>query len=171
MRFHLSLILLLGMALGLLGCDKPTDDRAQIRQICVEAVAMAQKHDSKGLLEFTTADFQAFPGGRSQADVQRVLFVAFRRYGKFTIHHPEFAITLNDANTTATVTVPFLVAREGEVAPEGTDELAADPTGWVDAVTQAVGDPYRLELGFTKKEGDWKIWKAKIDGFKRYDAL
>ncbi len=165
MRFTLLILL----ALSLIGCKNETDDAAVIKQICLDAVKMAEGHKVGDLVDLTTKDFKAYPGNRARMDAQRILIVTFKRYGKFKVRHPEFAVKLNDAKTTAEVTIPFLIVREGEKEPDFSK--ATDAEGWLEVVTDAVGDPYRLNLGFTKKEGDWKIWKATIDGVKRHDSL
>lgn len=165
MRF----LLIIFAALSILGCKDTTDDAAIIKQMCLDAVEMAERHKVGDLVDLTTKDFKAYPGTRNRTDAKRILLISFKRYGKFKVRHPEFAVKLNESKTTAEVTIPFLIVREGENEPDFSE--AKDAESWLQVVTAAVGDPYRLNLGFTKKEGDWKIWKATIDGIKRYDSL
>lgn len=150
------------LALTLLGCDKP-DDVTRIRTLVEDAVVHAEKQNLKGLMEHVTDDFAANPGNHDEQSVRGILLITLRQYGNFDIKHPVPGIKLADDTQSAEVSLPFWVVRDGESFPSVT-ELQDDPARWVEAVGEAVGDPYRLQLSMVKKDGDWKVSEATIQG-------
>ena len=151
------------------GCEKP-DDIAQIRAIVLQIGESAERHDINGMLEHATNDFTANPGNSDEQRVRGVLLISLRRYGKFQVKHPEPGIRLGKDKNTADVSLPFLIVREGQQMPD-LSSVADDPAAWLDQVGDAVGDPYTLELDFTKTGDGWKIRSAEISGTKHYGEL
>lgn len=152
------------------GCKSDTSDEAQIRAVVSEAVEYAEAHNTSDLLDLTSNEFIANPGRRTRADVSRVLFVAFKRYGNFKVQHPRYSVSIDDSGREASATIPFLVVREGQDDGE-LEEITGDPRSWVDAATRAVGDPHTLAIRFVKLRDTWKVKSVEIKGLKRYDAL
>lgn len=160
--FCLLMVTLLASA-----CDEK-DDVALIEDVCEEIVVSAEKHDISGMMEHATDRFRGYPGARNEQDVRQLLFVAFRRYGEFDVVHPRFKVRLEPDAKAASVSVPFTIVREGESLDRaGLDELVASPDQWVDAVSEAVGDPYYLDMKFVKTGDDWKVRRADITGSQR----
>lgn len=166
------LLLLLAITLALVSCDDKQDDRALITARVAEIADLAERHDISGMMELTTRDYVANPGGRDSQDVRGVLLIALRRYGTFQIRHPEPSIDLDDSKKRASVTVPFLVVREGEDFPDADlDQVTDDPEAWAKEVGEAVGDPYYLELSVRKVDGDWLVYKSTIRGTKSVGGI
>ena len=163
------LLLAFIIAVALAGCEKP-DDVTQIRTIVLDIVDRAQAHDISGMMEHATRDFSASPGSHDEQKVRGVLLISFRRLGKFQLKHPEPGIKLGKDARTATVSLPFLVVREGQEMPD-LSSVTNDPAAWLDQAQTAVGDPYTVKMDLTKTGDGWKVREAEISGFKRYDQL
>lgn len=158
----MKLFILLASIFLLTACDKP-DDVTRIRTIVEDAVVKTEKQDIRGLMEYVTSDFEANPGRQDEQSVRGILLITLRRFGQFDIKHPVPGIRLSEDASSADVSLPFLVVREGEKFPEiGT--VADDPARWVEEVGDAFGDPYRLELEMVKRDDEWKVKSATIQG-------
>ena len=167
MRLLLFVILFLASS----GCEQP-DDITQIRAVIDDVVARAQAHDVNGMMAHVTNDYTAKPGARGEQDVRPILLMALRRYGKFRIAHPVPGITIGSSGAAATVSLPFLVVREGQTAPPAElTEIANDPIAWATKVSETLGDPYKIELKMRKSADGWQIRESDISGFKNVHDL
>ncbi len=144
-------------------CDTP-DNETQIRSLFDKGADFAQKHDIKELIRLTTDDFQAWPGPQDRQSAKGVLFMAFRRYKKFSVKFPRPTVNVDATGAYAEAKTPFLIVREGQSMPNLKD-LYDDPDGWVEKVDD-LADPYHLELWLIKKDDEWLVRKARIHGLK-----
>lgn len=164
-------ILALISLVALAGCDEPTSDEEQIRALVTEAVDLAHKHDSGGLVELTTNEFEANPGSRNRNDVSGILLIAFRRYGTFEVKHPDYSVSIDENGRDASATIPFLIIKKGQQNEADFDSMTADPKSWVEAATSALGDPYTLVIDFKKLRDEWKVNAVTIRGIKHYNSI
>ena len=70
------------------GCEEQ-DDETLIRSMVRHAVGLAEQHKLGDLMKLTTKELTVRPHGMTRQEVKGVLLMAFRRYGKFTIKHPQ----------------------------------------------------------------------------------
>ncbi len=137
-----------------------------------DMAARATKHDVSGIMEYVTNDYRAAPGSRDEQSVRAILVLALRRYGKFQIKYPVPGVTLGDDNQTATVSVPFLIVREGQKFPDAElAKIADDPIAWTASVAATIGDPYQLDLKLRKDADGWKVRQSDIAGLKSVGDL
>ncbi len=144
-------------------CETP-DDETQIRALMEKGAGFAEKHDIGEIMGLATSDFQAWPGPKDRQSVKGVLFVAFRRYGKFSVKFPRPTVNVDVSGAYAEAKTPFLIVREGQNLPDLKD-LYEDPEGWVEKVDD-LADPYHLELWLVKKDDEWLVRKVRLHGLK-----
>lgn len=144
------------------GCKGPADDSAAIRQLIAEAADLAEKHKIGDLMGLTGEAFTATPGGHDANGVKKILFVAFRRYGNFSVLFPRPMVDLNQDASRATATVYFVIISKDRSLP-GLKELYNDPLGWLEEARDKA-DPYRLTLDLVKKDRRWQVQKAHLEG-------
>jgi hypothetical protein len=155
-----TLVLMLASLVASIGCEKP-DDVTQIRAIVDQAVDAAKRQDIKEVMEFVTDDFRVNPGDRDEQAARSILLIALRTFGKFDIRYPVPAIKIAPDAQSAQVNVPFLIVRESVNFPD-VSQTREDPARWLEAVGDALGDPYRLKMDFTKSSGEWKVREATL---------
>lgn len=144
------------------GCKGPTDDSAAIRQLIAEAADLAEKHQIGDLMRLTSETFTATPGGHDTNGVKKILFVAFRRYGNFSVLFPRPVVDIGQDASRATATVYFVIISKDRSLP-GLKDLYNDPLGWLDEARDKA-DPYRLTLDLVKKDRRWQVQKAHLEG-------
>jgi hypothetical protein len=116
-------------------------------------------------MDLTQEGFIADPGGHSGKDVRGILFITFRRYGKFHIHYPKPAIEFSEDGKTAAVEMSLLIAVEGQAIPD-LDLLYQDPAAWLMEVDKSA-DLYKLTVELGLESGDWLAKRARIISFNR----
>ncbi len=163
--------LLLWGSLVFVGCNRceTEDDETLLRGIIDRAAKLAEEHDVKELMRLAAKDFQASPGAQDRNATRGMLFMAFQRYGKFSVRFPRPTVNVDQGGAHAEASTPFLIVRDGQGLPDLSD-LYNDPDGWVEQLG-SMADPYHLELWFVKKDGDWLVRKARIQGLKSIDDL
>ncbi len=159
---RLALILLIPLSFLIACSDK--DDVSAIRQLVEECASLAEEHNAKGIIEQTTQDFYAHPGQRDRMQVRKILWWVFRQYGAFEILYPEPSIELVEAGRVAKGTIYFMIVRKEQLYP-ALKELYEDPDAWLEQVGKNA-DLYRLNLDFSKKDGEWLVKMARLENFK-----
>ncbi len=154
----------LAMLSLLIACAK-TEREEALHQRIKQAAGLAERHDIRGLLDLTQEGFIVDPGGYTSPDVRRILFVTFKRYGKFRIHYPQPTVMLSEDEETATVKMHFLIATEDRSLPK-LEQLYKDPEAWLMTVDRHA-DIYTLSVEFGFKSGNWLAKKARISSFGR----
>lgn len=155
----LGVFLLIGMVTG---CSS-TDEETAILELIALGVQRAEAHDLGGLMDLSTEDFLAEPGGYPRTEAKRFLFVGMKRYGNFRIHHPRPSIELTADKRQATATLHFLIVNKEQLFP-GLETLGDDPAGWLAAV-DANADLFTLSMLLRAEGGDWRIFRAKLTRF------
>jgi hypothetical protein len=142
------------------------DDATAIRELIKKGVKLAEEHDLNGLIKLTTDDFDALPGHHNRQAVKRIIWSAFLHYGKFQILYPEPVVNLSRNDPPAVAKVHFLIVKKDQSFPK-LKELYKDPRRWLDEVGKHA-DLYRLKLQMLKKNGDWSVKQAHLEGFKGF---
>jgi hypothetical protein len=155
----LGVTILLSTLMQISACAK-TDREEQIYQLIRQGVELAEGHKLGDLMAFTKDSFTAGPGNHSRQDVRRILFVAFKRFGKFSIHYPRPSIRLSDDQNTAIVKMSILMASKDSIFPE-LKLLYDDTSAWVEAVDKSA-DIYTLSLELEYESDRWLVKKARI---------
>ncbi len=154
------LLIVTGLFLGgCSGCEK-RDDETQIRQLIENGALLAEQHKLKELMRLTTDDFLAMPNTMDRRSVKGMLFMAFRRYGKFKIRLPRPTVNVDASLAYAEATTPFAIIREDRTVPDLTG-LYEDPESWLNALGE-MAELYNLGLWLVKKEDRWLIRKARL---------
>jgi hypothetical protein len=159
-----GLTVLLFVLIQISACAK-TDREQQLYQMIKHGVELAEEHDLSGLMDLTQDGFIAGPGNLPRQEVRKILFITFKRFGKFNIHHPKPSIRLSVDEEKAVVKMSFLMASQGQVFPE-LKLLYEDAAAWVDGVDKRA-DLYTLSMELEYESGSWLVKKAQISGFAR----
>ena len=161
----LSLVFMLpvGLCFFVSACS-PKDDVTVIRKIIQKAARSAENHQIADLVGLTAEGFLALPGHHDVRAVKSILFGAFRHYGQFELHYPQPAVDVAADSKDASAVVYFLIVRRNQSIP-GLKELYNDPRRWLEAVGEKA-DLYQLKLQLKKKDGDWLVQQAHLEGFK-----
>jgi hypothetical protein len=144
------------------------DDAQVLRSIIEKCARLAEQKQISDLLEFTSKDFQAQPGGYDGRSVKGILFMTFRRYGTFEIHYPRPIVKISPDSNEAETGVFFLIVRQDRAIP-GLKELYENPQVWLEAVGEKA-DLYQLELQWIKKDGEWLVRRAYLEGFRGFSG-
>ena len=152
----------LPILLTLIGCGEKDDTRA-VRRLIESSATMAEKHHIRELMQLTTEDFMALPGGYDTRIVRGILFRAFNHYGQFKIHFPHPSIEVTKGGHASAV-VYFIIMSKDRSVP-GLKELYDDPLRWIEKVGEKA-DLYQLRLDLVKKDMDWLVRQAHIERLK-----
>ncbi len=142
----------------------PKDDVVQIRKIVREMAELAEKHDIHGLMNLSTENFIALPGHHDRKETHRIIWLAFRHYGTFTILHHEPTVELLKNGNSAIANLHFLIIKKGQIIPN-LKELYENPRRWLEEIGERA-DLYHLELAFYKKSNIWRVQQARISAFR-----
>ncbi len=163
---HWIRIALLGCAL--LGCFAiftcHSDDTVAVRKVIDKAAHLAEAHQVDDLLGLTTPDFKALPGGLDASGVKAVLQAAFSHYGAFDIRYPRPNVDVDEETSSASAVIYFMIVSQDLPIP-GLKKLYKDPRQWMKKAGEKA-DLYQLKLDFLKKDGQWWIGQAELEGFK-----
>jgi hypothetical protein len=147
----------------LISCSSK-DDVSVIRNLVEDCARLAEEHDVKGIIKQTSEAFHASPGRHDRQGVRKILWWAFRQYGEFKILYPEPDIELMESDSAAICRIYFMIVRSKQEYP-ALKELYDDPEAWLEEVGKNA-DLYRLDLNFSKNDGDWDVSKAELAPFK-----
>lgn len=140
------------------------DDTSEIRELIKRGAELAEQQNVAGLMKMTTGDFLADPGRNDGREVKRILWLAFRHYGNFSILYPKPKVDLADEGSVASAAVYCLIVKKDRSFPE-LRNLYEDPQGWLNEVGENA-DLYRLDLGLVKRDGDWLVNRARLESFR-----
>lgn len=163
LRFF-CLVVVLSLLFQLTACSR-TEREEEVYRLVQQGVELAEAHDLGGLMDLTQDDFTADPGKRSSKDVRRILFVTFKRFGKFNILYPKPSVRLSEDEETAIVKMNFLITSKDKPFPE-LELLYEDSAAWLKVVDER-SDIYTLSMELGYVSGDWLVRKARITGFAR----
>ena len=147
----------------LISCSS-TDDASMIRKLVEDCARLAEEHNAKEIIKQTTEAFYANPGKHDRQGVRKILWWAFRQYGEFKILYPEPDIELMESDSAAICRIYFMIVRNKQEYP-ALKELYDDPEAWLEEVGKNA-DLYRLDLNFSKNDGDWDVTRAELAPFK-----
>lgn len=150
--------------LFVLGSCSGQDDTNEIRELIKNGIRLAEKRDVAGVMKMTTEDFLGDPGRHTGREVKRMLWLAFRQYGDFTIVYPQPNVNPVDEGRIASARVYCLIVKKERTLPELRD-LYEDPRGWLNEVGENA-DLYRIELDLVKRNGDWLVNRARLEPFR-----
>ncbi len=159
---HLAVMLAL---LFLVSACSKTERESEVYQLIEQAVGLAEGHKLGELMDLTQDGFIVSPGNRSSKDVRRILFVTFKRFGRFSILYPKPSVLLSEDEKTAIVKMNFLITKKDNPIPE-LELLYDDASAWLKTVDER-SDLYTLSLELGYESGDWLVKKARISGFAR----
>ena len=97
-------------------------------------------------------------------EIKRILWAAFRHYGKLKILYPEPSVDLTSNENIASCRVYLLIVKKDRNFPE-LKKLYKDPRRWLEEVGENA-DLYQLNLQMLKKNDDWLVKQAHLEGFK-----
>ncbi|MCJ8499044.1 hypothetical protein [Desulfatitalea alkaliphila] len=149
----------------LAACGKSDDETAAIRLLIDEGAELAEKQQIGDLVRLGTEDFVATPGTHDANSVKGILFVAFRRYGRFSIHYPRPTVELDPEGKQATASVYFVIVSKERNLPDLRD-LYNDPVQWLEAAREKA-DPYLLQLELIQQDRRWQVQRAHIESAMR----
>jgi hypothetical protein len=142
----------------------PKDEVAAIRELIQKGAELAEDHDVGGLMELTTENVIALPGRHSRIEIKRILWLAFKHYGNLKILYPEPSVNLTSNENSASSRVYLLIVKKDRNLPE-LKELYTEPRRWLEEVGENA-DLYQLDLQILKRDGDWLVKQAHLEGFK-----
>jgi hypothetical protein len=142
----------------------PKDEVAAIRELIKKGAELAEDHDVGGIMDLTTADVVALPGQHNRLEIKRIIWAALMHYGKLKVLYPEPSVDLTSNDSIASARVYFLIVKKDRNSPE-LKELYKDPRRWLEEVSENA-DLYQLNLQLLKKNGDWLVKQAHLEGFK-----
>ncbi|MGD9182199.1 MAG: hypothetical protein PVG15_12045 [Desulfobacterales bacterium] len=125
---------------------------------------MAEDHHVGGIMELTAEDIVALPGQHNRLEIKRIIWAACKHYGKFKVLYPEPSVNLTSNESKASSTVYLLIVKKDRNVP-ALKELYKDPGRWLEEVGENA-DLYQLNLQMIKKNGDWLVKQAHLEGFK-----
>jgi hypothetical protein len=140
------------------------DEVSAIRELIKKGAELAEDHDVGGIMELTTEDVVAIPGQHNRLGIKRIIWAAFRHYGKLKVLYPEPSVDLTSNENKASCRVYLLIVKKDRSFPE-LKELYKDPRRWLEEVGENA-DLYQLNLQMLKKNGDWLVKQAHLEGFK-----
>lgn len=149
----------------LAACGKSDDESAAIRRLIDEGAELAEKQQIGDLIRLGTENFVATPGNHDANSVKGILFVAFRRYGRFSILYPRPTVELDPDGTQATASVYFVIVSKERSLPDLRD-LYNDPVQWLEAAREKA-DPYLLQLELIQQDRRWQVQRAHIESAMR----
>ena len=142
----------------------PKDEVAAIREVIKKGAELAEDHDVGGIMELTAADVVALPGQHNRLEIKRIIWAALMHYGKLKVLYPEPSVDLTSNESIASARVYLLIVKKDRNLPE-LKELYKDPRRWLEEVGENA-DLYQLNLQMLKKDGDWLVKQAHLEGFK-----
>lgn len=140
------------------------DEVSAIRELIKKGAELAEDHDVGGIMELTTEDVVALPGQHKRLEIKRIIWAALMHYGKLKVLYPEPSVNFTSNESIASSRVYLLIVKKDRNLPE-LKELYKDPRRWLEEVGENA-DLYQLNLQMLKKNGDWLVKQAHLEGFK-----
>lgn len=135
-----------------------------IRELIKKGAELAEDHDVGGIMELTTEDVVALPGQHKRLEIKRIIWTAFRHYGKLKVLYPEPSVNLASNESIAFSRVYLLIVKKDRNFPE-LKKLYKDPRRWLEEVGENA-DLYQIKLQMLKKDGTWLVKQTHLEGFK-----
>ncbi len=157
-------IWVVGLFLLLVSACGARDEADVIRNMIRESAGMAEAKQVGALMRQTGRGFVALPGRRNADEVKPILFAAFMHYGRFEIQYPRPEVHIAPEGRQAQSTVYFIILRKDQPLP-GLRKLYENPRKWL-AMAGEKADLYQLKLELEKKEKQWVVMQAHLEGFK-----
>jgi hypothetical protein len=142
------------------------DDVAAIRELIKKGAALAEDHDVGGIMDLTTEDLVAHPGQVNRLEIKRIIWRAFRHYGKLKVLYPKPSVDVSPKDNTAACKAYLLIVKKDQAFPD-LKEFYDDPRRWLETVGENA-DLYQMKLQMIKKEDKWWVQQAHLEGFKGY---
>ena len=142
----------------------PRDEVAAIRELIQKGAELAEGHDVGGIMKLTTEDVVALPGRHNRKEIKRIIWLAFKHYGNLKVLYPQPSVNLTSNQNSAASRVYLLIVKKDRSLPE-LKELYTQPRRWLEEVGENA-DLYQLDLQMLKKDGDWLVKQAHLEGFK-----
>jgi hypothetical protein len=142
----------------------PKDEVAAIRELIKKGAELAEDHDVGGIMDLATADVVALPGQHNRLEIKRIIWAALMHYGKLKVLYPEPSVDLTSSESIASARVYLLIVKKDRNVPQ-LKELYKEPRRWLEEVGENA-DLYQLNLQMLKKNGDWLVKQAHLEGFK-----
>ncbi len=139
------------------------DEGKKIHALIAKGAALAEAHDTAGILELASRDVRAMPMDLDRRGIKAALWQTFNYYGPINIRYPRPTVAVNDAADEASAVFPFLILKKERHVPD-LDKLSDDPMAWLEAIGKNV-DLYRLQLLLTKQGGAWVVHRAFLERF------
>ena len=158
----ITILLAVGLWVSVCSCSGKDDTQA-IYELIQNGAHLAEEKQVGDLMDMTLPDFVAQPGSHNRRAAKGVLFAALMHYGKFKIHYPRPEVELLPDSGGARATIHFLIVRQDQSIP-GFKELYDNPRKWIEKAGEKA-DLYQLKLVLKKKEGDWLVESAEMEGF------
>ena len=99
--------------LFLITCSEK-DDVLAIRELIREGAALAEDHDVGGIIDLTTEDLVGYPGQVNRMEIKRIIWRAFRHYGKLKVLFPKPSVDISAENQTAACKVYLLIVKRDQ---------------------------------------------------------
>jgi hypothetical protein len=142
------------------------DNVSAIRELIKKGAELAEDHDVGGIMDLTTEDVMAHPGQMNRLEIKRIIWRAFRHYGKLKVLYPKPSVDISAKEHTAACKVYLLIVKKDRTLPD-VKEFYDDPKRWLETVGENA-DLYQMNLEMTKKEGKWRVKQARLEGFKGF---
>ncbi|MGD2184494.1 MAG: hypothetical protein PVI71_00140 [Desulfobacterales bacterium] len=157
--------MLWGFFFFLVACPEK-DDVSAIRELVKKGAQLAEDHDVGGIMDLATEDIVAHPGQVSRLGIKRILWRAFKHYGKLKVLYPKPSVEVSAEDNTAVCKAFLLIVKKDQAFPDA-KELYDDPKRWLETVGERA-DLYQMNLLLIKKEGYWWVQQARLEGFKGF---
>ena len=151
--------------LCLMACSDK-DDVAAIRELIKKGAALAEDHDVGGIMDLTTEDLVAHPGQMNRLEIKRIIWRAFRHYGKLKVLYPKPSVDVAAEDHTAACKVYLLIVKKDQAYPDA-KEFYDDPKRWLETVGENA-DLYQMKLQMIKTDGKWRVKQVHLEGFKGF---
>jgi hypothetical protein len=162
---RLTCFIVIILFLATLSACAKTEREKEVYQFIQDATELAEGHNLGDLMDLAQDGFIVEPGNRSSKEVRRILFITFKRFGRFRIHYPKPSVKLSEDEDTAIVKMNFLIAKKDQLFPE-LKMLYEDTVAWLETVDKHA-DVYTLSMELGYESGSWLVKKARITGFAR----
>jgi hypothetical protein len=142
------------------------DDASAIRELIKKGAALAEEHDVGAIMDLTTEDVVAHPGQMNRLEIKRIIWRAFRHYGKLNVLYPKPSVDVSAQDHTAACKVHLLIVKKDQTYPD-VKEFYDDPKRWLETVGENA-DLYQMNLKMIKTEDKWRVKQVHLKGFKGF---
>lgn len=142
------------------------DDVSAIRALIKKGAALAEEHDVGAMMDLTTEDVVAHPGQMNRLEIKRIIWRAFRHYGKLKVLYPKPSVDVSAQDPAAACKVYVLIVKKDQAYPD-VKEFYDDPKRWLETVGENA-DLYQMNLQMVKTNGKWRVQQVHLEGFKGF---